>query len=274
MLRVLSAAVFDPHTVNASLLSSGLAQTPAYPALVVYAVVFTICPASVGTAVPVSCYLHIVLLLGVIERSFVMCGTPSQQIDHRRVLHSWQAVVHKSGFERETLPPLAAGSFPENAAMSFNSTWLTQEPPILIHVETVIMVCTLLGTIAYGTFSGVLSLIYHGLIVLSGCNIAVYLSTMHAIWTSPVKRHLWLSTIFTTGIFAFSTLFLVWDVTAIQYAFVEYRNFPGGPAAFYPIMASLEGSRYDFGNFSAVIISWSSDAMLVSGIICDITGRD
>ncbi|SJL05013.1 uncharacterized protein ARMOST_08384 [Armillaria ostoyae] len=56
-------------------------------------------------------------------------------------------------------------------------------------------------------------------------------------------------------------MFVAGSSTMAQYSFIDYRLFPGGPAAFEEVMFSLPVS--EMGNVAFVLSNWFADAVVV-----------
>lgn len=67
--------------------------------------------------------------------------------------------------------------------------------------------------------------------------------------------------VFISIIFIFGTLFVGGSTKFAQQAFIEYRNFPGGPAAFEEVMFSDPVDQV--ANVSFIVGNWFMDAFLV-----------
>jgi hypothetical protein len=96
----------------------------------------------------------------------------------------------------------------------------------------------------------------------------VFLSTVYALWTARNKQQAWVWTLLTCILFTGASLNIIRTQLGLKWAFVDYRNFPGGPGAFFPLQGSLLPPSTRYGDASAVIVTWTSDAILVSGAVC------
>jgi hypothetical protein len=102
-----------------------------------------------------------------------------------------------------------------------------------------------------------------GVLTLSaGLHIGVYFFTLHSIWTANLKRHAWLSTVAATVLFAGASLNIIGNAMSMQWAFIDYRNYPGGPAAF---IMEVGGFIWpiNIANIGGVVVTWTGDAILV-----------
>jgi hypothetical protein len=66
-----------------------------------------------------------------------------------------------------------------------------------------------------------------------------------------------------TALFLLASLNFVTDAVSAQYAWIDYRNFPGGPAMFFATNQGI-ASLNTLGNVAGVAVSWLADAILVS----------
>jgi hypothetical protein len=71
---------------------------------------------------------------------------------------------------------------------------------------------------------------------------------------------------YTALIFVLTTFFMGSLARFTEMAFIENRNFPGGPSAYEEQMFSVPAS--ELGNVSFVVANWLSDAMIVSRAEC------
>lgn len=74
------------------------------------------------------------------------------------------------------------------------------------------------------------------------------------------KRHL-ITITFLVFIFVMSTLFMFSSVASTERAFIDDRNYPGGPDAYEAQMS--EGPLSELGNSSLMIGQWVMDLLLV-----------
>jgi hypothetical protein len=70
-----------------------------------------------------------------------------------------------------------------------------------------------------------------------------------------------LFTVFSTWLFLFASLNLVGNALGMQWAYIDNRNFPGGPFAFLGAHGNTVNDT--FGNVAGVMVTWTSDALLV-----------
>ncbi|SJL04988.1 uncharacterized protein ARMOST_08359 [Armillaria ostoyae] len=77
--------------------------------------------------------------------------------------------------------------------------------------------------------------------------------------SNPKLTSFWL--VYVILIFLFATMFVAGSSTMAQYSFIDYRLFPGGPAAFEEVMFSLPVS--EMGNVAFVLSNWFADAVVV-----------
>ncbi|KAK0473977.1 hypothetical protein IW261DRAFT_1403895 [Armillaria novae-zelandiae] len=66
---------------------------------------------------------------------------------------------------------------------------------------------------------------------------------------------------YVTLVFVFATMSVAGSSTMAQYSFIDYRLFPGGPAAFEEVMFSISVS--EMGNVAFVLSNWFADAIVV-----------
>jgi hypothetical protein len=98
----------------------------------------------------------------------------------------------------------------------------------------------------------------------TGLHVAVYFMTVRAIWTSSSPRlRACLLTSFVSSLFVCGTLFVAKENLMLKWAFIDYRNFQGGPGALLPILGDVEPRSFDFANPVALTITALADAMLV-----------
>ncbi|KAJ4467629.1 hypothetical protein J3R30DRAFT_3226365, partial [Lentinula aciculospora] len=69
------------------------------------------------------------------------------------------------------------------------------------------------------------------------------------------------SLIYVICTFVFATLFLAGSSRMAQLSFIDYRNYPGGPAAFEEVMFSIPVS--EMGNVAFVLSNWFADIIVV-----------
>ncbi|KAF8828481.1 hypothetical protein HHX47_DHR3000115 [Lentinula edodes] len=62
--------------------------------------------------------------------------------------------------------------------------------------------------------------------------------------------------------FVFATLFVAGSSKMAQLSFIDYRNYPGGPAAFEEVMFSIPIS--EMGNVAFVLSNWFADVVVVN----------
>ncbi|PBK70021.1 hypothetical protein ARMSODRAFT_1084152 [Armillaria solidipes] len=77
--------------------------------------------------------------------------------------------------------------------------------------------------------------------------------------SGPKLTFFWLA--YVTLVFVFATMFVAGSSTMAQYSFIDYRLFPGGPAAFEEVMFSISVS--EMGNVAFVLSNWFADAIVV-----------
>jgi len=127
--------------------------------------------------------------------------------------------------------------------MSLDPAWRPNEPSKLLKAEKFMHASLILGAAAYG---------FH---------IAVYFSTMYNVWMARQRRHKWLFSAFSTWLFIFASLNIIGNGIGSQWAYIDNRNFPGGPMAF---LAAHGNTVNDvFGNVAGVMVTWTSDALLL-----------
>jgi hypothetical protein len=96
----------------------------------------------------------------------------------------------------------------------------------------------------------------------TGLNIGVYFFTLHSIWTANLKRHAWLSTVAATVLFGGSSLNIIGNAMSMQWAFIDYRNYPGGPAAFIMDFGGLIWPMI-IANIGQTLVSCAGDFIMV-----------
>jgi hypothetical protein len=72
-----------------------------------------------------------------------------------------------------------------------------------------------------------------------------------------------LSAFFVCMLFTFASLNIIRTQIGLKLAFVDYRNFPGGPGAFFPASNSLLPASAGCGDAADVVVTWAADAILV-----------
>jgi hypothetical protein len=101
-----------------------------------------------------------------------------------------------------------------------------------------------------------------GVLTLStGLHIGVYFFTLHSIWTANLKRHAWLSTVAATVLFAGASLNIIGNAMSMQWAFIDYRNYPGGPAWFILDVETIW--PINIANMGVVVVSCTGDFIMV-----------
>ncbi|ESK95478.1 hypothetical protein Moror_12748 [Moniliophthora roreri MCA 2997] len=133
-----------------------------------------------------------------------------------------------------------------------NSTWIPAEgeegqPSISLFLERAWLIGTILTGVGYGIVV-VLTVLCAGPLVngLKGRR----------------KDHLRLFSVIYVGLlFLCATLFMAGDSTMAQYSFVDYRLYPGGPAAFENNMFWIPVS--EIGNVAFVVSNWLADLVVV-----------
>ena len=131
--------------------------------------------------------------------------------------------------------------------MSPNSSWAPDEDPQTLFSER----CWLQGTIVCAVAYGIV--------------ISLYLSSfrhlMHKRNRAEFKNRLPLL-IYITITFLLSTLYMISQAAFTQMAFIDDRDYPGGPSAFENNEFSIPVD--DVGNTAFILTSWLSDALVVS----------
>lgn len=128
----------------------------------------------------------------------------------------------------------------------YNSSWAPNETSYQIFNEDMWLTGALISNVAYG-------------VVLTLFVMCFYL-LVKEINHRNMRRQIFLLT-FISIIFTFGSLFVGGNSKFAQQAFVEYRNFPGGPAAFEEAMFSDPVD--EIANVAFIVGNWFMDAFLV-----------
>lgn len=138
--------------------------------------------------------------------------------------------------------------FLNNLTVAFNSSnpWAPNEDSALIYAEATWLQGELLSNIAYGIELTLFTMCFW--ILARETNRGNY------------KRQLFMLT-FISLIFILGTVFMGGQAKFTQDAFIEDRNFPGGPSAFEQTMFSITANEISVSAF--VVGNWLMDALLV-----------
>ena len=137
----------------------------------------------------------------------------------------------------------------------YNSSWApTKETSYQIFTEDTWLQGALLSNIAYGVELALFAMCFHLLI---------------AQMNRRNKKRQFCLLSFISILFVLGTTFVGGSMKFAQQAFVEYRNFPGGPAAFEQAMFSDPVD--ELANVSWVVGNWFMDIFLVSQFLQDRT---
>lgn len=131
--------------------------------------------------------------------------------------------------------------------MSSNSSWVPDEDPQTLFSERCWLQGVVVSAIAYGITVSLYFLSFH-LLVRDKNRV-------------EFKKRIPLL-IYITVSFLLGTLFMTALAAFTQMAFIDDRNYPGGPNAFENEMFSIPVD--DAGNAAFVLSNWLSDALLVS----------
>lgn len=133
----------------------------------------------------------------------------------------------------------------------YNSSWApTNETSYQIFTEDTWLQGALLSNIAYGVELALFAMCFHLLVKQMN----------HRNKTRQICLLSFISILFVLG-----TTFVGGNMKFAQQAFVEYRNFPGGPAAF--VQAMFTDPVDELANISWVVGNWLMDTFLVSGVV-------
>lgn len=133
----------------------------------------------------------------------------------------------------------------------YNSSWApTNETSYQLFTEETWLQGALLSNIAYGVELALFTMCFHLLVKQMN----------YRNKTRQICLLLFISVLFVLG-----TIFVGGSMKFAQQAFVEYRNFPGGPAAFEQVMFSDPVD--ELANISWVVGNWLMDTFLVSNIV-------
>ena len=131
--------------------------------------------------------------------------------------------------------------------MSSNSSWVPDEDPQTLFSERCWLQGAFISSVAYGI------------------TVCLYFSSLHLLIHSrnrvELKKRLPLL-IYITVSFLLGTLFMISLAAFTQMAFIDNRNYPGGPNAFENNMFSIPID--DMGNAAFTLSNWISDALVVS----------
>lgn len=128
-----------------------------------------------------------------------------------------------------------------------NSSYAPDDTAAQLYAEETWFQGALLGNIAYGAELTLFVMAFNVLCKkMNGGN-----------W----KTHLSLLT-FIVVIFILGTLFMAFNAKFAQMAFVQYRNFPGGPSAYEEI--DFSNPIDEVANVCFIVGNWLMDALLVS----------
>lgn len=123
------------------------------------------------------------------------------------------------------------------------------EPAAVIFAEKAWLQGALLAAVAYGA----------EITLFSMC---LYLLIRRHLYGTNHKRTNMILLIYITIMFILSTLFYASNAQFTQLAFIDNRNFPGGPNTYEQIMFSIPID--ELGNVCAIMTTWLADALLVS----------
>ncbi|KAH9840970.1 uncharacterized protein C8Q71DRAFT_721400 [Rhodofomes roseus] len=127
-----------------------------------------------------------------------------------------------------------------------SSAWAPNETDYQIYAEKIWLQANILQNIPYGV----------ELALFVTCFVALVQNMDH----SNFRRHVFLMT-FITIIFGLGTVYMITNSLFTQQAFIEYRNFPGGPGAYLNAMfANTVGLT---NSVSWVVSNWLLDGFLV-----------
>lgn len=131
--------------------------------------------------------------------------------------------------------------------MSTNSSWVPNEDSQTLFSERCWLQGVFVSTLAYGI------------------NVCLYFMTAHYLVSSPnrteFKKRLPLL-VYITLLFSLATIFMISLAGFTQMAFIDDRNYPGGPNAFENNEFSIPLD--DAGNVAFVLGNWLCDAFMVS----------
>ncbi|TFY54780.1 hypothetical protein EVJ58_g8657 [Rhodofomes roseus] len=127
-----------------------------------------------------------------------------------------------------------------------SSSWAPNETDYEIYLEKIWLQSNVLENIPYGV----------ELTLFATC----FLALLQNMDRSNLKRHVCLL-IFITIIFGLGTIFMITNSLITQQAFIEYRNYPGGPGAYLNAMFSDTVGLTN--SVSWVVSNWLLDAFLV-----------
>lgn len=131
-----------------------------------------------------------------------------------------------------------------------SSSWAPNETAYQIYEEKVALQANILENIPYG--------------VELALFVACFFSLVQNMKPSNAKRQIFLLT-YITIIFGLGTIFMITNSLITQQAFVEYRDYPGGPASYLNAMfANTVGLT---NSVSWVVSNWLLDVFLVSSYI-------
>ena len=131
--------------------------------------------------------------------------------------------------------------------MSTNSSWVPDETPLTLFSERCWLQGAIVSAIAYGI------------------TVSLYFLSLHLLVRDKNRvefRQRLPLLIYITASFILGTLFMIALAAFTQMAFIDDRNYPGGPNAFENNMFSIPVD--DAGNAAFVLSNWLSDALVVS----------
>lgn len=101
--------------------------------------------------------------------------------------------------------------------------------------------------------------------VAYGAQLPLFMMTFWLLWkkksgTPAMQKYALL--VFISVLFILGTLFMASDAQFTQLAFIDDRNFPGGPGAYSEVEFTIPID--ELGNVCAMISTWLCDGLLVS----------
>jgi hypothetical protein len=117
--------------------------------------------------------------------------------------------------------------------------WKLHEKTSRFQLEIYNYAGVILGAIAYGAC---FTHVYLGRRIdrseLAGLTIATYFATIISIWQAARRKYAWFFTVASTLLFVCATLNLIANALAMQWTYINYRGYPGGPALFIEQVSS------------------------------------
>jgi hypothetical protein len=148
-------------------------------------------------------------------------------------------------------------------------SWRPDESPLDLWVEHAANGGFYLGAIAYGRSihhreNGSQPVTRHVYThSSSGIHITVYSLAMFAALTAKRRVMPRLTALLSTALFLLATCNFVANAYGAKLAWIDYRNYPGGPSQFLQTNQGIT-SVDNLGNVAGVGVSWIADAILVS----------